>query len=58
MQCDLMKKLRSLIQNLFSKKQQQASALEKLKSKTEEMKAELASLSEFQDFLKKLNKKP
>ncbi len=53
-----MKKLHLIIHRLFSKKQKETTALEKLKSKTEEMKAELASLSEFQNFLKELNKKP
>ncbi len=54
----LMKKLQSIIKNLFSKKEQQPSTLEKLKSQKEEMKAELASLSEFQKILKELNNQP
>ncbi|MGH1386811.1 hypothetical protein [Kordia sp.] len=53
-----MKKLQSIIKNLFSKKEQQPSTLEKLKSQKEEMKAELASLSEFQKILKELNNQP
>ncbi|WP_420573671.1 hypothetical protein [Kordia sp.] len=52
-----MKKPQSIFHRLFSKKQKKTTALEKLKSKTEAMKAELASLSEFQNFLKELNKK-
>lgn len=53
-----MKKLLLDILNLFSRKAKKATTLEKLKSKTEAMKAELASLSEFEDFLKELNNKP
>ena len=52
-----MKSLRSFIKNLFSKEPKKTSSLEELKSKTQEMKAELESLSEFQNFLKELNKK-
>lgn len=52
-----MKSLRFFIQYLFSRKPKQTSSLEHLKSKTEEMKAELESLSEFQNFLKELNEK-
>lgn len=56
MRCTLMKKLQSLIKNLFPEKQSKSSVLEKLKSKKEEMKAELESLSEFENFLKELTK--
>ncbi|WP_298516749.1 hypothetical protein [uncultured Kordia sp.] len=52
-----MKKLPSLLQNLFSRKNKKAASLEKLKSKTEIMKAELESLSQFENFLKELNNK-
>ena len=52
-----MKNLRSIIKKLRSKKPKKDSFLEELQSKSEEMQAELASLSQFENFLKELKEK-
>lgn len=51
-----MSKLLHFIKNFFTNSRKKQSSLETLKSKTEKMKAELESLSEFELLLKELTK--
>ena len=51
-----MSKILHFIKNFFTNSRKEQSTLENLKSKKEEMKAELDSLSEFETLLKELTK--